>query len=583
MENLTIRKNLLKVMIAGTIAVYSLTGCSIKSTQKVPFSVVRIDDSHDEEINSDILTDIVYTLPARFDYSSAYKAVDEIKEIISNNKIGTVFIDIGVDLYPLGENKKEYKEYIINIAKKLEANGVNFVLMGRTDQLDSFKDYKSMAYCDEKAKIKELLKTYDFVIFKDKMYSNDKYISKESSPESFVEDEEYIVQPGDSLYVIAEKYGVDYEELGKFNDIEDFKIIYKDQKIRIPSEYQTDEIEIEAQTSEEIEEDKEHANEDTTNTESADSTEELVAEENKEETPNTEEDIQEAEAEAKDAPNEGADEEEPEYEEVDETKYYKGIDVSEHQKEIDWEKAKKVDFAFLRIADAINRDKEGNILIDEYFERNIKECLSKDVKIGIYIFSRAETEEEIQEEINFVLENLKDENGEYYPIPLPIYLDVEEECANNLLKDEDTRRNQVKLMQIFCQAMEDEGFATGVYINGKYLDKINEIKGIYSIWGHGENIGGYLYHKYTDFDHMYYGYKTVDEYFTTTYNINVIQTTSHGIGEDLGIDGRVDFDYADKEFFDALYRLFEEKQEKKQEKKGAALTLSGPKYNKRWI
>ena len=546
MENLTIRKNLLKVMIAGTIAVYSLTGCSIKSTQKVPFSVVRIDDSHDEEINSDILTDIVYTLPTRFDYSSAYKAVDEIKEIISNNKIGTVFIDIGVDLYPLGENKDEYKKYIANIAEKLEANGVNFVLIGRTDQLDSFKDYKSMVFCDEKAKIKELLKTYDFVIFKDKMYSNDKYISEESSPESFVEDEEYIVQPGDSLYVIAEKYGVDYEELGKFNDIEDFKVIYKDQKIRIPSEYQTDEIEIETQTSEEAQEEK----------------------------PDTEEDIQKAEVEAKETPNEGADEEEPKYEEVDETKYYKGIDVSEHQGEIDWEKAKRVDFALLRLADAINRDKKGNILIDEYFERNIKECLSKDVKIGIYIFSRAETEEEIQ---------VKDENGEYYPIPLPIYLDEEEKCADNLLKDEATRRNQVKLMQIFRQAMEDEGFATGVYINGKYLDKINEIKGIYSIWGHGENIGGYLYHKYTDFDHMYYGYKTVDEYFTTTYSINVIQTTSYGIGSDLGIDGRVDFDYADKEFFDALYRLFEEKQAKKQKNKGTALTLPGPKYNKRWI
>lgn len=581
MKNLTIRKTLLRTMIAGTIAVQTLTGCSIKSTQKAPFSVVIIDDSHEEDLNSEELTDIVYTLPTRFDYSTAYKAVDDIKDIISNNKIGTVFIDIGIDLYPMGENKEEYKKYIKRISEKLEANGVNFVLMGSAEQLVSFKEYKSMVTCDKKANIKELLKNHDFVIFKDTIYSKDKYKSKESSPESFVEDEEYIVQPGDSLYVIAEKYGVDYEELGEFNDIEDFKVIYKDQKIRIPSEYQTDEIEIETLTSGEIEEDKEHANEDITNTESADSTEELATEETQEETPDTEEDIQEAEADAKEASGESADEEETKYEEVDETKYYKGIDVSEHQGEIDWEKAKRADFAFLRIADAINRDEEGNILIDEYFERNIKECLSKDVKIGIYIFSRAETEEEIQEEINFVLENLKDENGEYYPIPLPIYLDVEEKCADNLLKDEETRRNQVKLMQIFCQAMEDEGFATGVYINGKYLDKIDEIKGIYSIWGHGENIGGYLYHKYTDFDHMYYGYKTVDEYFTTTYNINVIQTTSYGIGEDLGINGRVDFDYADKEFFDALYRLFEEKQAKKQESKGAALTLSGP--NKRWI
>ena len=497
MKNLTIRKTLLRTMIAGTIALQTLTGCSIKSTQKAPFSVVIIDDSHEEDLNSEELTDIVYTLPTRFDYSTAYKAVDDIKDIISNNKIGTVFIDIGIDLYPMGENKEEYKKYIKRIAEKLEANGVNFLLMGSADQLDSFKEYKSMVNCDKKANIKELLKNHDFVIFKDTIYSKDKYKSKESSPESFVEDEVYIVQPGDSLYVIAEKYGVDYEELGKFNDIEDFRVIYKDQKIRIPSEYQTDEIEKAENTATEATEEGANENEadvDIEKPEEENASNESTPEQTENVARETEEEIQEAEADAKEASGEGAAEEETKYVEVDETKYYKGIDVSEHQGEIDWEKAKRADFAFLRIADAINRDKEGNILIDKFFERNIKECLSKDVKIGIYIFSRAETEEEIQEEINFVLENLKDENGEYYPIPLPIYLDVEEECAENLLKDEETRRNQVKLMQIFCQAMEDEGFATGVYINGKYLDKINEIKGIYSIWGHGENIGGYLYH-----------------------------------------------------------------------------------------
>ena len=40
------------------------------------------------------------------------------------------------------------------IAEKLEANGVNFVLMGSADQLDSFKEYKSMVTCDKKANIK---------------------------------------------------------------------------------------------------------------------------------------------------------------------------------------------------------------------------------------------------------------------------------------------------------------------------------------------------------------------------------------------------------------------------------------------
>ena len=70
--------------------------------------------------------------------------------------------------------------------------------------------------------------------------------------------------------------------------------------------------------------------------------------------------------------------------EVDISKYYKGIDVSEFQGRIDWEVARqKIDFAIIRIADASNRDEDGNIVLDEYFKYNISECNRLGIPVGV--------------------------------------------------------------------------------------------------------------------------------------------------------------------------------------------------------
>ena len=56
---------------------------------------------------------------------------------------------------------------------------------------------------------------------------------------------------------------------------------------------------------------------------------------------------------------------------------------------------------------------------------------------------------------------------------------------------------------------------------------------------------------------MYYAYSGEDEYFTSTYGINVIQTTSRGDGKSIGVESQyVDFDYGSRDFFDALDRKF---------------------------
>lgn len=46
---------------------------------------------------------------------------------------------------------------------------------------------------------------------------------------------EYVVQPGDTLFSIAQRFGVDMDELARLNDIEDPGTIFVGQRLRIPA------------------------------------------------------------------------------------------------------------------------------------------------------------------------------------------------------------------------------------------------------------------------------------------------------------------------------------------------------------
>lgn len=46
---------------------------------------------------------------------------------------------------------------------------------------------------------------------------------------------EYVVQPGDTLFSIAQRFGVDVDELAQLNGITDPGLIYVGQRLRIPA------------------------------------------------------------------------------------------------------------------------------------------------------------------------------------------------------------------------------------------------------------------------------------------------------------------------------------------------------------
>lgn len=232
-------------------------------------------------------------------------------------------------------------------------------------------------------------------------------------------------------------------------------------------------------------------------------------------------------------------------------KYYKGIDVSQWQGDIDWEAvAPNIDYAILRLGVTYE---SGTLALDDKFLYNIKECNRLGIPVGIYYFSRALDENKNEEEIQFILDSIKD-----YDIDLPIYRDLEEDCEDQLDSGDYGRNMQINLTKTFCDKLKKSGYLGGLYINNRYSNSIPEIKGKYPVW----TAGGLYYsgeHNNIDFDDMVYGYTYNDDKtdivkIDVNSDISNFQTTSVGNASSVGIteNNYVDFNFFDKETMDSI-------------------------------
>ena len=96
-----------------------------------------------------------------------------------------------------------------------------------------------------------------------------------------------------------------------------------------------------------------------------------------------------------------------------------GIDVSEHQAEIDWKKVKEagIDFAFIRTG--YRGTESGRCTEDRWFRTNMEEASAAGIDIGVYFFSQAVTEEEAAEEADYVADQIKG-----YDVTYPVVFDT---------------------------------------------------------------------------------------------------------------------------------------------------------------
>jgi len=139
----------------------------------------------------------------------------------------------------------------------------------------------------------------------------------------------------------------------------------------------------------------------------------------------------------------------------------KGIDVSEHQKVIDWAsvKASDVEFAIIRCGYGSNYIRQD----DKYWKRNADACTKSGIPFGTYIYSYAHTPEMAKSEAEHVLRLVKGYNLTY-----PIYFDLEDNGIRT--KHNLTPTHYARIAQAFCDTIEAAGYKAAIYANKNWFD-----------------------------------------------------------------------------------------------------------------
>ena len=151
----------------------------------------------------------------------------------------------------------------------------------------------------------------------------------------------------------------------------------------------------------------------------------------------------------------------------------RGIDVSEFQGKIDWDKVKKdgIKFAILRVGFGMDIKSQD----DKYIERNISECERLGIPIGVYLFSYANTTAKASSEAEHTLRLVAG-----HKMPMGVWYDIEDNntsgsVSKSTLKD---------IINKYCSIIKEAGYDVGIYASLNWLNnKIDSsLQSKYPIW-----------------------------------------------------------------------------------------------------
>ena len=185
-----------------------------------------------------------------------------------------------------------------------------------------------------------------------------------------------------------------------------------------------------------------------------------------------------------------------------------GIDVSVWQGDIDFKKVKEdgAEFVIIRMAYS---DTETPIVLDSNFKKNIKAAKEAGLKVGVYVYTSANTKEEAIRQAKFIKKNLNKTKLDF-----PIAYDFEDWSDFNSLKM--NSHDLLERVNEYKSILKEDGYDVMIYGSKWYLENV-WLPNDYDTW---------LAH-YTD---------------ETNYKGDYIlwQLCSDGLID--GIDGYVDFD-----------------------------------------
>lgn len=147
-----------------------------------------------------------------------------------------------------------------------------------------------------------------------------------------------------------------------------------------------------------------------------------------------------------------------------------GIDVSQYQGKINWEKVKAsgVTFAIIRCGYGSEWDTSDNMITsasskatrsksqdDPWFEYNASECERLKIPYGVYIYSYATSNDMVKSEAVHAYRLIKGHH-----LSLPIYIDMEDASTQNL-----GSAKLSEMARVFCATMNKTAYKPGIYAN----------------------------------------------------------------------------------------------------------------------
>lgn len=149
----------------------------------------------------------------------------------------------------------------------------------------------------------------------------------------------------------------------------------------------------------------------------------------------------------------------------------KGIDVSVHNSNIDWQKVKNAGIQFAILRSGYGRELSQK---DAKFEENYKNAKAVNMPIGAYWYSYAMSEDEARLEADVFLKIIEGKHFE-----MPVYFDLEEKKQFDLGKEKVSA-----IMRAFLEKVESAGYFVGLYGSASSLTThtADDIKSHYTIW-----------------------------------------------------------------------------------------------------
>ena len=156
----------------------------------------------------------------------------------------------------------------------------------------------------------------------------------------------------------------------------------------------------------------------------------------------------------------------------------RGIDVSEHQGEIDWEavRAAGFDFAFIRIG--YRGYTVGTIRPDDRARENLAGAKAAGLDVGVYFYAQAVSPEEASEEARWCLDFL---NGESLDLPVVYDWEWVDASARTGAMDKATL---TECVLVFCEAIENGGYESMIYFNNHISQDLLDLQALqdYPFW-----------------------------------------------------------------------------------------------------